>query len=127
MTSYKKYKSATGVEYNFYVSVDGSEYLVSFNGPGAILIVSDPKMAKAIEASVHYKSKKVVLAGVVGKQEAGEEEKPYAGDAFPDVKNMGDAVEVLTTKYGVEESEIARKAQVLAKAEELGVKFPNYK
>lgn len=127
MTSYKKYKSATGVEYNFYVSVDGSEYLVSFNGPGAILIVSDPKMAKAIEASVHYKSKKVVLAGVVGEQDAGEEEKPYAGDAFPDVKNMGDAVEVLTTKYGVEESEIARKAQVLAKAEELGVKFPNYR
>lgn len=127
MTSYKKYKSATGVEYNFYVSVDGSEYLVSLNGPGAILIVSDPKMAKAIEASVHYKSRKIILASVVGEQASQDDETPTIGDAFPDVKNMGDAVEVLTTKYGVEESEIARKAQVLAKAEELGVIFPNYK
>ncbi|KAF5034752.1 hypothetical protein DSECCO2_592820 [anaerobic digester metagenome] len=127
MTSYKKYKSATGVEYNFYVSVDGSEYLVSFNGPGAILIVSDPKMAKAIEASVHYKSRKIILASVVGEQASQDDETPTIGDAFPDVKNMGDAVEVLTTKYGVGESEIARKAQVLAKAEELGVIFPNYK
>lgn len=122
---YRKYKSATGVEYNFYVSVDGKERLVSFNGPGATLMVSDPDVIQEIETSKTFKDKKIVLTGVVGVPEETEEEKAY--DEYPDVRNMNDAIYVLTSGYGVDESQVARKAQVLAKAEELGVRFPNYK
>lgn len=128
MASYKKYKSVTGVEYNFYVGVDGTEKFVSLNGPGAILIVKDHKLAEAIEKSKFFKSGKIKLVSVVG--DTSEETAKDADtniEEFPDVKNMGDAVEVLTTKYGVKESDIVRKAQIMAKAEELGVRFPNYK
>lgn len=129
MRAYKKYKSASGVEYNFYVRVDGKEQFVSLNGPGTMIIVTSPKLAIAIENSAHFKSGKIVLASVVGNMNIPSPEvKPKVSDnSYPEVKNMGDAVEVLVSKHGVKESDVARKAQVLAKAEELGVIFPNYK
>lgn len=129
MRAYKKYKSASGVEYNFYVRVDGKEQFVSLNGPGTMIIVTSPKLAIAIENSGHFKSGKIVLASVVGNMNIPSPEvKPKVSDnSYPEVKNMGDAVEVLVSKHGVKESDVARKAQVLAKAEELGVIFPNYK
>lgn len=129
MRAYKKYKSASGVEYNFYVRVDGKEQFVSLNGPGTMIIVTSPKLAIAIENSGHFKSGKIILASVVGNMNIPSPEvKPKVSDnSYPEVKNMGDAVEVLVSKHGVKESDVARKAQVLAKAEELGVIFPNYK
>ena len=129
MRAYKKYKSASGVEYNFYVRVDGKEQFVSLNGPGTMIIVTSPKLAIAIENSGHFKSGKIVLASVVGNMNIPSPEvKPKVSDnSYPEVKNMGDAVEVLVSKHGVKESDVARKAQVLAKSEELGVIFPNYK
>lgn len=130
MTSYRIYKSTTGVEYNFYVGVDGKEEFVSFSGPGAVVFVEDPKLAEAIEESDLFKKRKIILVSVVGDSGDPINENKAAeriGDEFPEVKNMIDAIEVLTTKYGVNESDIGRKAQVLAKAEELGVIFPNYK
>lgn len=133
MRSYKKYKSTSGIEYNFYVRVDGKDHFVSLNGPGTMLIVDDPKVANAIERSRQFTSGKIALVSVVGNMEAPsptpvKEVKPVVADhSYPEVKNMGDAVEVLISKYGVKESDIARKAQVLAKADELGVIFPNYK
>ena len=129
MRAYKKYKSASGVEYNFYVRVDGKEQFVSLNGPGTMIIVTSPKLAIAIENSGHFKSGKIVLASVVGNMNIPSPEvKPKVSDnSYPEVKNMGDAVEVLVSKHGIKESDVARKAQVLAKAEELGVIFPNYK
>lgn len=127
MTSYRIYKSTTGVEYNFYVGVDGKEEFVSFSGPGAVVFVEDPKLAEAIEESDLFKKRKIVLVSVVGDSIDENKAAERIGDEFPEVKNMIDAIEVLTTKYGVNESDIGRKAQVLAKAEELGVRFPNYK
>jgi hypothetical protein len=127
MTSYRIYKSTTGVEYNFYVGVDGKEEFVSFSGPGAVVFVEDPKLAEAIEESDLFKKRKIVLVSVVGDSIDENKAAERIGDEFPEVKNMIDAIEVLTTKYGVNESDIGRKAQVLAKAEELGVIFPNYK
>lgn len=126
---YKKYKSSTGVEYNFYVVVDGKEQFISLNGPGSILIVRNAKLARAIENSNHFKSKRIVLVSVVGDPELKDDEvkESMEVDEYPSVKNVGDAVEVLTTIYGVPESDIARKAQAQAKAEELGVKFPNWR
>ena len=76
MIAYKKYKSASGVEYNFYVKVDGKEQFISMNQPGASLLVRDMKLAKAIEQSNAFKSGKIVLDSVVGNiEEAGETPK----------------------------------------------------
>lgn len=127
MKAYKKYRSATGVEYNFYVRVGGKDKFISMNAPGSTLIVDDPELAKAIEESEHFKSKKIVLAGVVGDIKETSTDIDPEQKEYPEVKNMGDAIEVLTTMYNVPEAEIAKKAQVLAKAGDLGVIFPNYK
>lgn len=127
MKPYKKYKSITGVEYNFYVQVNGKDVFVSMNAPGSTLIVDDPELAKAIEQSPHFKDNKIVLASVVGDVKEVSKEINQELKEYPDVKNMGDAVEVLAVLYNVPESEITRKAQVLEKAEELGIIFPNYK
>lgn len=130
MRAYKKYKSASGVEYNFYVRVDGKEQFVSLNGPGTMIIVTSPKLAIAIENSGHFKSGKIILASVVGNMNIPSPEvKPKVSDnSYPEVKNMGDAVDVLRGEpYFIPETDLLLKKQVLEKAKELGVKFPNYR
>ena len=124
--AYKKYKSATGVEYNFYVSVAGKSRFVSLDSPGATLIVRDMELAKAIEKSDTYRSGKIVLDSVVGDIEEAGETTPELKE-YPDVTNMGDAVAVLMNDYGVAEADIPLKKDVFAKAEELGVSFPKYR
>lgn len=124
---YKIYKSTTGVEYNFYVKVDGKEHFVSFDNPGATLTVRDMKLAKAIEDHKAFKAGKIHLASMEGVMEETEEVAETEKTRYPDVKNMGDAVEVLMSEYGIEETELALKKDVLAKAKELGVVFPNYR
>ena len=124
--AYKKYKSATGVEYNFYVSVAGKSRFVSLDSPGATLIVRDMELAKAIEKSDTYRSGKIVLDSVVGDIEEAGEATPQVKE-YPDVTNMGDAVAVLMNDYGVAEADIPLKKDVFAKAEELGVSFPKYR
>lgn len=126
--SYKIYKSTTGVEYNFYVEVDGKERFISTNQPGASLMVHDKKLAKAIEESNAFKNGKIYLEHSVG--DAPEEiDIPVEKDIkeYPDVKSVGDAQQVLVEEYGVAEEDIPFKKDVLAKAKELGVKFPNYR
>lgn len=124
--SYKIYKSTTGVEYNFYVEVDGKERFISTNQPGASLLVHDLKLAKAIENSNAFKSGKIYLEQTVGEI---EDETPTETETqeYPDVKTVGDAQQVLMSEYGVLEEDIPLKKDVLAKAKELGVKFPNYR
>jgi hypothetical protein len=47
---------------------------------------------------------------------------------YPKVKNMGDAVDVLRGEpYFIPETDLLLKKQVLEKAKELGIKFPNYR
>lgn len=66
---------------------------------------------------------------------AGEEENNgvsvdsvYSDDiTFPEVKNMQQAKEILETKFGVSLEELQTKASIQAKADELGVVFPNWK
>lgn len=125
--TYKKYKSSTGVEYNFYAEVDGEEQFISMSNPGASLIVRDMKLAKAIENSNAFKSGKIYLEHTVGEIEDEDAEENTETKSYPDVKNMGDAVDVLMNEYGVSEADLALKKDVLAKAKELGVSFPKYR
>ena len=126
--SYKIYKSTTGVEYNFYVEVDGKERFISTNQPGASLMVHDEKLAKAIEGSNAFKNGKIYLEHTVG--DIPQDDNPPVDTEMrehPDVKTVGDAQQVLIEEYGVAEEDIPFKKDVLVKAKELGVKFPNYR
>lgn len=125
--AYKKYRSATGVEYNFYVSVAGKSRFVSLDSPGATLIVRDMLLAKAIEESNTFKNGKIYLDSTVG--DIPQEDMPETVETkeYPDVKTVGDAQGVLMEEYAVAEEDIPLKKDVLAKAKELGVKFPNYR
>ena len=125
--AYKKYRSATGVEYNFYVSVAGKSRFVSLDSPGATLIVRDMLLAKAIEESNTFKTGKIYIEGTVG--DIPEEDMTDTAEPkeYPEVKVLGDAMDVLMNEYGVAEEDIPLKKDVLAKAKELGVKFPNYR
>ena len=125
--AYKKYRSATGVEYNFYVSVAGKNRFVSLDSPGATLIVRDMNLAKAIEESNTFKSGKVYLESTVGDIPQEDITEPMDTKEYPDVKTVGDAQQVLMSDYSVAEEDIPLKKDVLAKAKELGVKFPNYR
>lgn len=130
---YKKYKSTTGVEYNFYVRVDGKERFVSLGNPGATLITHDMELAKAIENSNPFKKGKISLERTFGEIEKEKDNESDNGDedtetkSYPEVKNMGDAVDVLMNEYGVDEADIPLKKDVLAKAKELGITFPKYR
>ena len=125
--TYKIYKSATGVEYNFYVSIAGKERFISLSNPGNTLIVRDMELAKAIEKSNPFKRGVIYLESTVG--DIPEEDMTDTAEPkeYPEVKVLGDAVDVLMNEYGVAEEDIPLKKDVLAKAKELGVKFPNYR
>jgi hypothetical protein len=125
--AYKKYRSATGVEYNFYVSVAGKSRFVSLDSPGATLIVRDMLLAKAIEESNTFKTGKIYIESTVG--DIPQEDMPETVETkeYPDVKTVGDAQDVLIRDFGVAEADIPLKKDVFAKADELGVSFPNYR
>lgn len=146
---YKRYKSTSDVEYNFYVRVDNEEIPVSFRGASRTVTVTDPKIAAAIELSEYYTSGKVKLVHTQGdwgplKVDANmaaslpdpetdesptkqEESTSNNVSRYPDIRNLGDAQQLLINEYNVDETEIIRKVDVLAKAKELGIRFPNYR
>ena len=105
--SYKKYKSPIGVEQNFYVLVGGEERFVSLGNPGATLIVKDMELAKAIEASEPFKTKKIILDSIVGEIEDDEGADPEEPKQYPGVTNLGDAADILRKEYGVAEKDVA--------------------
>lgn len=64
-----------------------------------------------------------------GDEPSGVDEDAERNDAgtYPDVKNSQQAKKVLMEQYGVSMSELGDVASVRAKAEEVGVLFPNWK
>lgn len=144
----KIYKSTTGVEYMFHVPVDGKEVTVWTRESGTTFSTSDKKLQEAIEQHEYFKKKLLVISRVVDvPNEVIEDPKApeTPGDIksdkvskkadtdkklneYPKVKNMGDAVDVLRGEpYFIPETDLLLKKQVLEKAKELGVKFPNYR
>lgn len=119
------------VEWNTCIPLGNTTIRIRFNNGSvssrgidpALFVTSNPVIQAAIEASPIY-GKKIKLV-----HEYKEEEKvPEAdtGNVFPDIKNMLAAKELLRSKFEVELSELQNKDAILAKAEELGIKFPNW-
>ena len=154
----KIYKSATGVEYMFHVPVDGKEVAVWTRESGNTFSTSDKKLQEAIENHKYFKRRQIVIKSIVSDPDEVVEETKAPGDPadiqsdkdpkivdpipedpkvgepdsklneYPEVKYMGDAVDVLRGEpYFIPETDLLLKKQVLEKAKELGVKFPNYR
>lgn len=91
---------------------------------GSVFVTSNPKEQEAIEASGDFKS------GVIFLDEVYEDAKPNNAIVaeYPEVTKVQDAVEVIkqvSAEKGVEYASIRKKEEVLSKANELGVSFPN--
>lgn len=66
------------------------------------------------------------------KEEEGEtikekEDETIDEHTYPGVRNLLDVQEILMSKYGIEEKDIIRKPEAQAKADELNLKFPDWK
>lgn len=91
---------------------------------GSVFVTSNPKEQEAIEASADFKK------GVIFLNEVYEDAKPSNAIAveYPEVTKVQDAIEVIkqvSAEKGVEYATIRKKEEVLSKANELGVSFPN--
>lgn len=136
--SEKIYKSTTGVEYMFHVPVGDKEVAVWTRESGNTFSTSDKELQTAIENHELFTKGAITIIGIKAIVENEKDDKDNKADTnadvvtvlneYPEVKNMGEAVDVLRGEpYNVPESELLLKKQVLAKAKELGIKFPNYR
>jgi hypothetical protein len=87
-------------------------------------VTSKPNEQEAIESTSDFKK------GVIHLDSVYEEEKPKSAIVaeYPDVTKVQDAVEVIkqvSAEKGVEYATIRKKEDVISKANELGVSFPN--
>lgn len=89
---------------------------------------SDPIVQLAIENSHFFKKDKIKLVLEEKSEDEVSSDEPIDndGNVYPDVKTLVSAKEILRSKYNVDLSELQNKDSVLAKAESLGVKFPNW-
>ena len=90
---------------------------------GSVFVTSNPKEQEAIEASADFKK------GVIYLDEVYAQVKPNTITVeYPEVTKVQDAVEVIkqvSAEKGVEYATIRKKEDVITKANELGVSFPN--
>jgi hypothetical protein len=92
---------------------------------GSIYITSNLKEQEAIEASADFKNGTIRLHESYGEV---EEKNNAIAVEYPEVTKVQDAVEVLkqvSAEKGVEYATIRKKEDVITKANELGVSFPN--
>lgn len=89
---------------------------------------SDALVQLAVENSGFFKKEKIKLITEEKTEDETSKEKliDNDGNVYPDVKTLVSAKEILRSKYNVDLSELQNKDSVLAKAESLGVKFPNW-
>lgn len=91
---------------------------------GSVYVTSNAKEQEAIEASADFKKGVIYLDEVYA-----QVEKPNTITAeYPEVTKVQDAVEVIkqvSAEKGVEYATIRKKEDVITKANELGVSFPN--
>jgi hypothetical protein len=102
------------------------------------LSTEDPKLQEAIEASEHYRQGiiKMESSTEVGVTDSGSQGEVVVGTAgvtkaeFPEVTNIREAKVVLTGEpYNVSRNSVAFQNldKLFAKADQLGISFPNLK
>lgn len=125
----KKYIS-NGRDYVLFLTVDGKPYTVRFRDMGAyencgVFVTNDKSVAEALEHHPRFGDYFHLAEGEI-KDEKDEPIKVHQFDAsYPFVKRTQEAIKMLVTKHGVKSGTLNNKADVIAKAEELNISFPN--
>lgn len=114
---------------------DGTKKYITYedtrNGKGCVYVTRVKKVQSAIEASDYFATGRIIIAATY--QEDVESETTTEGSTtktvttYNKIKNFASAQNILINKYGVAPEEITTVEELLAKAEELGVSFPNLK
>lgn len=128
--SRKEYGVYGMVEWNTCIPLGNSTIRIKFiNGSvssrgidPALFVTSNRVIQAAIESCPFYGSK---IKLVHEYKEANDKVKKEK-NVYPDIKNMLAAKELLRSDFGVELSELQNKEAIIAKAVELGIKFPNW-
>lgn len=111
----------------------------STNNSRGIYTTADTAEQEAIESSQKYHDKEIYLFREYDDKEpeavaeepvvvepTKEPSEPAAGEnSFPEVTNVQTAAKILRDKFGAKPETVNNKVNVLAKAAELGVEFPN--
>lgn len=116
-----------GRNYIANVNVNGKPVFVKFRDMGqylnrGVFSTNDPDLAKALESSPRF-NECFFLDG--GKIEVIEEPKPRKYDYTYQVKRTQDAIRILVECHNIEQGTIKTRQEVLEKADELNIAFPN--
>ena len=116
-----------GRNYIANVNVNGKPVFVKFRDMGqylnrGVFSTNDPDLAKALESSPRF-NECFFLDG--GKIEVIEETKPRKYDYTYQVKRTQDAIRILVECHNIEQGTIKTRQEVLEKADELNIAFPN--
>lgn len=122
----KKYIS-NGREYVCSINIGGHIRYIKFRDMGqyanrGVFVTNDPSVANALEAHPRFNQCFFLVDGEI--EEKPKQEVRVFDYTYP-VKRTQDAIRILIEQHGVKEGEIKKKADVLLKAEELNIAFPN--
>jgi len=127
----KRYRSSTGVQLVFPIEVGGKEMFIELIGPRSEFITSDEKIQTALETNKRFKAGFVVLAETFGEAKKAEKEKtpaPGGTTEVPEITNIQEAKEYLRADpYKVAHQSLNTPDNILKKAAELNIIFPNLK
>jgi hypothetical protein len=138
----KVYISTTGAQYTFPVIIAGKCKFISLNGTKNDFETESTAIQNAIETSQKFKSGKIVLLSGKPNVIAQAVEKPVKKDApkedipkdaetptkeYPEVTDLQGAISVLKVEYKIMHQSLRTPDNVMKKAQELGVSFPNLK
>jgi len=109
------------------IALDGHPYQIRFRDVGndrryGIYSTNSPAVADALEKDGNFGKYFFLEGGCI--TEKVEEVKPRVYDQTYPVKRTQDAIKILVEIYGVDETTIKKKSQVLEKADELNISFP---
>jgi hypothetical protein len=128
----KTYISLTGIQYTFPVNVEvkgkNAVVWVALRGNENSYTTAGKEVQEAIEAHARFKAKEIGLSGDEPKVESSGSvnTKGIEPKEYPDVTDINGAVEILNGEpYKVNKNSLKTPANILAKAEEYNVKFPN--
>ncbi len=124
----KRYISANGDQYTFYVKVGEKNMCVGLKGSGNDFKTNNERLQKAIEESTYFKTGKIVLDGGKTADESAPKIPSAPAKEYPEVTDIQSAIDILRAEpYKVHHTKLTTPEKVLAVASELGVSFPNLK
>lgn len=115
-----------GREYNIYVMMNGKPFAVRFRDMGqrlhrGVFCTDNKELAAALESHPRFNDMFFLVEGTI---EPKEEPKPRVYDYTYHARRTQDAIRILVEMHGVDRDELKRKADLLKKADELNIAFP---